>query len=73
MAALLLFRHLSGPKRFGVSLILCGWIRATAEVVNLQGRLASEEALVTNARRRLPHSREVRRAARGLENAGRRE
>src|SRR5947209_13403888 len=61
-------------KRFGVSLSLCAWIRAAAEVVNLHGRVASKEAWVTNARRRLPrYPPEARRGAGGPESADRRE
>ncbi len=67
-------RHVPGPKRFGVSLSLCAWIRAAAEVANLHGRLASKEVWATNARRRLPqYSPEARRRAGVLESAGRRE
>jgi len=39
LATPLLFRHVPGPKRFGVSLSRCAWIRAAAEVVNLHGRV----------------------------------
>ena len=68
------FRHVPGPERFGVSLSLCAWIRAAAEVVNQHGRLASKEAWVTNAQRRLPrYLPEARRGARGPEIAGRSE
>ena len=70
----------AGPRNRLVSAILIGCditvytcaIRAAAEVVNLHGRLASKEAWVTNARRRLPrYSPEARRGARGPEIADR--
>ena len=74
MVANLLFRHVWGPKRFGVYFSAGGWIRAAAEVANLQGRLALEEVWTTIARRRLKRdSPEGRCGARGPETADRRE